>query len=52
MILPSGNNMIKSVYALKRYLKKCVSVPKSISIVHGVAVMLPRMQQHVQTSIV
>lgn len=52
MILPSGNNMIKSVYALKEYLKKCVRVPKSISFVHGVAVMLPRMQQHVQTSIV
>lgn len=28
MILPSGNNMIKSVYALKEYLKKFVSVPK------------------------
>lgn len=26
MILPSGNNMIKSVYALKEYHKKCVSV--------------------------
>lgn len=28
MILPSGNNMTKSVYALKEYLKKFVSVPK------------------------